>query len=432
MMTEFAIMVKKNFLINLLLAILLFFTTHLLFILLHFGTAPNLDDPVCRNPHFHHLCTDPIFEGHEFFHLFLIEDWNADDALERLQFFYHDLLSSSTEFQSFSLGRHQPLIIDDTELIPLTIDMNVIDLFGKNLKLSEGRLFVEEDFQQFKGYFPILLGHAFNEANDVGDVFSFSFFEVDIDVKVLGILDSDQSLDTHIEWMGSNLDNDIIFPLVANRTNFSLDDDEFFLWYGIYSQLASRFIIVENTPDAIDYVINFIHSSVMETDMTYTLTGMGANIWETIETRNLVRHQRIIIMFLFSSVAALMTIIITILVSIKYQLREKTYFTLMLMGCPKYKLAVNIISETILFFLIAYIWIHDYLIFDQRVFPMGRSILNFPDWEFYPGSPRLSIYRQVWTQNNAMSIVTLFVILLCLTSMVYPIIKLKKLYKNGR
>ena len=434
MVREFLISLRKNFIINSFLIILTILSIHLLFLLGYFGTVLDIASPL----------SPPPLDGYEIFQIQLereVDENNvvideSDDLLERLQIFYYDFLLTNDAFDYFAFGMGQPLEIGDHLIKVENLNLNAFHVFARNFEFVDGDNFNENDFTNFRGYFPILLGYNFNEVNNVGDVFIADYFSTPIELKVIGILDQNQSFhhpdfeDSH--WLLNNpLDNYILLPFISHR-NKNLTEEEWWLWYGIYSTLTSGFLLVENTPQEINRAINLVHSAAAEIQLPYRLTGAANRMAETIEIQNLVRHQREIMLILFLNISIILFVIILIFMGIKYRMREKTYYTLMLTGQSKWKISLSIFLETALMFGIGFIVTHEYLVFDSGLL-WTRAIFTSPATLTNPDYfTRWWMYQSVWIDTPALWYIAIFNLILCLVSIIYPSIKLKLLYKRGR
>lgn len=425
---------RNNLIINVLLGVLSYFTIYLLFVLLFHGTAPNIADSNCRVIEFERFCQPSAIEDHEVFQVILDSDWmnrnESNISLEKFQFFYYDILHGTDAFTAFSFGMGQPLFVGGASIAVEKFDRNAFELFGTELEILAGRNFIIEDFVVFNGYFPILLGYEFYEHNEVGDRFTALYFGLEQTFEVIGILAP------HQFQGGSNsprlLDIVLVMPFVSRRY-FSEDPQELSFWEEIYRNLAYSLILVENTPDAIDTAINILNAGSEEIGIPYFLTSMGEHIPQTIEVRNLVRHQREVMMILFANIAFIMSVVIMILMSIKYRMREKTYNTLMLNGVSKWKLLTPIILETVLIFSIVFLIVNEYLVFDSG-FLSRRELLTDQQLIQFLGensNVRWFVYRFTWSENHTMLYLLLYTVVLCMISLIFPVIKLKKLYKKG-
>jgi len=303
-------------------------------------------------------------------------------------------------------------------------------MFGKELDVAEGNNFIVENFESFTSYFPILLGYRFINYNNVGDVFSGVYHGVTIDFKVIGILAPNQS--KGIGYLARHLDNSVVMPFVSHRYTELNDQEETRFWTSIYSQKTSSLMIVVNTPYFIDRAINEVHAGAHEAGFgsSYTLTSVMPHIWQMIETRNLVRHQQETMKTLFASIGIIMLIIINVLGSVKFRIREENYFCLMVTGYHKWKIIVANILEIVIIFGMTYFFIHDYLIFYSGFLEQRRGFRNLNVGSHHEVT-RWWIYRFHWNNNNTLSYVTLYVIILCICALIYPIFKITKLYKKG-
>lgn len=432
MIREFWIMLRKNAIINLLLAFLTFSTFYLLFVLLHFGIIPNLG---------HHSVHSVLDETVT---LNLSLSIRSDIPLERLQSFYYDVLLFSDEFIPYSLGFGQPIRIGGTELQVEKFDYNAFNLFGSEFELLEGRNFIEADFREFQGYFPIVLGYQYHSANEVGDAFTAEYFGLEIEFKVIGILAQNQTFANdkgpYLLRYFEPVDHLIFVPSVSNRYVELKTQEEIRFWQGMYSVLARSNLLIEDDPSTIDYVLNHIYSGMAETGLDLQFDMQGERVFSSIETRNLIRHQFELIVMLFASVASIMCIIITILMSIKYRIREKAYSTLMLIGRAKWKTLVPIISETVLFFILIFMLLHEWLLFDSGYLfeRAGLSaianhwfiIQNYGNRSWW--GARRWFYNLAWSENASLLYLTIFIVILCLITLIYPVVNMNKLYKKGR
>jgi len=400
-------------------------TIYLLYLLFSFGIAPNLRT----------FFPTHNFDGYETSGINLqihYRDWEEDDTLlERLHFFYYDILLATDSLESVARGMGQPLHVGGIQFQVEKFDQNSFNWFGQELDILEGRNFVNEDFATFRGYFPVLLGHDFSGVNEIGDTFTGVYFGFYLEFEVIGILAENQVKSQ--EWLQRRLDATIVLPFVSHRY-IPEDANERQFWIEMYSILANSLLIIENTPDTIDYVINAINTGATEIRIPYTLGNIDLNVPETIEIRNLVRHQQEIMMFLFFSVAIVLFTIITIFMSIKYRVRERIYYTFMLNGKQKWKILLVIFAEVSLLFTGVYLIFYEYLAFHSGFF-WDTNILGYSNifFEEFNNLTRWNwFYRNIWNENNAMLYLLLYVILLCIVSMIYPILKINKLYKKGR
>ena len=432
MIKEFWILLKKNIVINILLGFLVFFVTHLLFLLLHFGIAPDLSM----------IALDQIFEGYELFQVipeFSFRDFEEDDEkLERLQFFYYDILLATDAFQIFSSNNNQPLIIGGQFFDVTALDLNAFNMFGVELEILRGRNFVEDDFRNFEGYFPVILGYDFSDTNQVGDVFVADYFFSSWEFEIIGILEPNQ---TRLHgWLSHDLDDQIILPYISNRAYLDNGAEREF-WMFIYFELISSLGKVSAYPDAMDKAINVVHAGANEARLAFTIAGVHDRDLELIEIRNLVRHQQETMIVLFVSISVIMFGIITIFMSIRYRIREKNYHTLMLIGIPKWKILVPILTEIIFAFIIIFIITHEWLMFrsgflssrqhfsELRRHPHIINLYGLNNW----WGTRRWIYRGEWQHGRGnLFYLALFIVILCIVSVIYPVMKLQKLYKNQK
>lgn len=431
MIREFLVTFRKNIIINGLLAVLAIITLQLLFSLLHFGTAPNLNE--------HGL--EPFIEEHEIFQVILPltpllnehrgnPDLNEEDFLEMLQSFYYDVLLASNTFTSFSHGLGQPVRVSGRELAVEKMDQNAFSLFGEELEVLEGRSFIPDDFENFVGYIPIILGYEFGYYNEIGDRFQGEYHGLEIEFKVIGILAPDQLISSGV--VARFLDDVLFLPYISDRDFERLNQEELRFWTAIYMDKMYSLLLVENSPPLIDLAINEIHAGahIIGFGDYLQLASVELQILETIETRNLVRHQQEIMMALFASIASVLFIIINILGIIKYRMREKAYYTLMLTGYPKWKSLLVSFIEIVIIFSVVFLIAHEYLMFDSGLL-LSRHALSPAIRARYPEFGRWWMYRHVWGRNNNMQHMLWYTIGLGLITMIYPIFKLTKLYKRG-
>jgi len=433
MIREFFVIIKKNTFINLLILVLTFFTLYLLFVLNYFGNSFEMN--IQHEP--------PLFEGYELFQTIpnregSFEGGGGDQEwLEKLQFLYYEILSSNDEFRYFSFGQGQPLRLGEHFLEVDNLSLTGFRLFGDYFELQDGRNFTEEDFSEFQGYFPIILGSDFREFNSVGDTFTAIYYDVPIELKIIGILRENQLFNSEI-FDGSHRlitnyfqNHHVILPFISYRNVEIQSEEELSLWTELYTALTHGFLVFEDNDEAIDRALNTIHAGTAERGIDYHITGAFNWFLDNIELINLVRHQQETMRVLFISVGVVISAILLILKSIIYRFHEKAYYTLMLSGVPKWKVLLPVVLETVFLYAFIFAITYEFLVFDSG-FIRNRSILTSPFAQANPWFNRWFMYREAWGQIPALGYVALFTILLCIICMSYPIIRIQRLYRKGR
>ena len=430
-MKEFFLLFKNNILLNILLGVLIFLTSRLMFILLNFGTLPP------PTPSF----LEPLFEGYESFQIIQNvskSQRNDEDFLERLKFFYYDVLNDNDHFSVFASSSSQPVRLGQDSFNTTMVDYNSFNLFGSDFEMIQGRNFVQDDFFNFNGYIPVILGYDFKNNNTAGDIFQAEFFDVIFDFKIIGILDTSQYWGTG--WIIRFLEGEIIVPFIHNMSPNELVDNKFLSQ--IYLQLINQFIVVKNNPHSIDAAINSIYAGARDASLRIGTTAMHERDFNNIEVRNMVRHQQEVIMTLFGSVTIILGATIVILVSVKFKSRKKEYQKMMMIGVPKSKIYIPFLSELFTTFTAIFIFMHEWLIFRSGFISCKNHLesLRFhPHITYLYGEnnwwgPRKWIYRQAWNPNYSPNFlyVMIFIVILFLISTILPLYKINGLYNNRK
>jgi len=408
---------KKRFFFYLTLSLLMFFSVQLLFILSNFATPPNISTVI------------DTFNFGNYQMASILLDLNPDErgSLERYQVFYYDYLRDSDYLTPIEFRTGRVMRVGNMHFEVIEINDNSFSLFGQELSIIEGRNFEKIDFEYHSGVFPILLGYDFYSHNNVGDVFFAEYNGKMVKVEIIGFLQKQESFNVDVASWSNELDSYIIFPQLSNRNEVLRNSDEYWFWVDRYG--GHVLVIIYNNSETIDGALNTVHTAAQEINARYHF--INDRIFQEIYVRNLVRHQSEIMVRLFTITSVVLFVIVILSLGVMFKLQEKIYYTVMLMGIEKRKLLLAISLELSAFFVIFFVVLNDILIFNGTLFPLGREMLTHPAWLQYEGWPRLNIYRQIWSRNNVMLYVLLFTILLWLISLVYPFVKINKLYRKG-
>ena len=303
------------------------------------------------------------------------------------------------------------------------------------MEFSEGEGFNDREFFGFDGYLPLILGSSFLGANRAGDVFTGRFGVWELDFQVVGILAAGQSLTGYSH--GHPLDHYILMPFPSFGEGLFDGDEEFWDW--IYDRMTRpSSLIIEDSPEMIRQAINLVHEAAGALGVNYTFAGAAGTLRNEIELRNLVRGHQEAVFGLLAAVSAIMFTVLVILKSIAYKLRERDYFILMTTGFSKAKLAVIVWLESLLVFLPAFIVFQELLFFQSGLY-WSYSILRSLTQTH--GLGRRWIYRMMWQGIEGLAHAQTapalwaaagFTLVLFFVSGIYPIYKLRKLYRQGR
>ena len=410
--------VKIGIIFNLLLLILVGLYLNISFVLLDAGLEPRTL-----------MFNESPIEGMEFFSLSV--QGNSENHgrlnLAHMQDFYYETLQSTSDFLTYSLGRGQPLRLGAVELVVEKLDLNAFNLFGQEFELLAGRNFEIDDFLDFKGRFPIILGYAFNEANNIGDVFVAEYFFTQWEFEVIGILESNQrfsNVTPEHHLSARRLDNYVLVPFVSVRYIQNLENIVF--WTSIYEVLIQARILVEPNENLIDYMMNTIYAGLHHAGLEMDVRTDTGNLFSSLEILNLIRFHQLLIFSFFVILTCFLVLILIVFSKIKIKIFEKHVKVMAMLGEPIWKIKLNIVSENLILFALLFIILHEYWMWDSGLLSW-RGLLTQPS-----APSRWQIYELMWENSRALSYTSILLILVYLVFTVIPIILLKRYYRGRK
>jgi len=398
---------------------------NLSFILLNFGLAPITPIMSGQSP----------IDGTEVFDLWVEANDNSNNmSLSTMQEFYYDFLHGSPYFYSFAMGRDQPLIVGGTELSVEKFDWNAFELFGSEFEIQSGRNFVYNDFGNFSGYFPIILGNAFSEHNEVGDIFLAEYFFNQWDFKVVGILEPNQYFANN---MGPDdfrfltpLDYNIFIPFISNRN--PINQRELAFWFSMYELMIQSTILVESNQITIDHMLNTIHTGLQHTNMEIRVETITGGVFSSIEIQNLVRAQQELMIVFLGSLTLIFLLIFGILCNVKIRRIQQNLKSLMIVGYKRWKIYSVFLSEGVILFSLLFILMHEYWMWDSGFLMRDSSLLTSRIWLNSPQRETIwRFYLIFWKHSRALKYAAFLLFGTFMYNLIFPILATIKLY-HGR
>lgn len=243
---------------------------------------------------------------------------------------------------------------------------------GMNLKLTEGRWFTEEDYNNLKDveYFPVIMGSEYKGKFNLGDIFYYNDGEGEDKAVVVGFLDSNQIVEAY-GMVQEDFDNSILAPLSLDFPRTNIDED-------MLNRMRVRMLgegILYSPDDSLD-VQKYINQLTSKYGY-YTIEASPVDGTAFSETKSLSERNILLIGIL----ALLTTIICTIsLGGILYNRTlddRRTFCIFMSAGIPVWKINLSLIIEMVFWIIlsiapIVLISMHE---FDAVLIPVWQIVL---------------------------------------------------------
>jgi len=364
-------------------------------LLAEFSVAP------VNNSQFLEIRVDEFFGG-EAFQLGYEEGWNAGKLPFEGNYFYQIKAVTLNQFA--------------WELLPVEI--------------ASGRGFQDEDFGVISETIPIVLGYQYMNYYNIGDLIAAYYAAIDLEFEVIGFLAENQVI--FLDTSDYFVDFYILIPFVTFGEAQTAEERDFQGFYYTMKAL-NTYIFVEDTPESINHMYNVIHVSSEELDFSYFFSLMDHTIIRHHELNNLIHHHTEVVQVLLYSSMVLLAAIIVILTRIKYNNQRKLYAIYMMMGISRYKqIAMIVLLNAVVFALIIFSVLY-YAVFYSDIILVGEQLIFFAEH----GISRWSVFWEYITfdifgfHHVSLQRTALFGILLFLISIIYPVLKINKLY-GGR
>lgn len=437
---------------NLLLATLSFLSLSLLFVLLFFTVQSRGQI----------MQMDTVFEDTQVFNLIDNRGYDNDfmwqeNALERLKEFYYDTLIVSDNFLAASIipqfleidadefrgeesfqhgyehGFHAGVLSDGQGNRFYQINSVQINQIGWELfpvEVAVGRGFEDADFEErlVGGTVPIILGSNYAGYYEIGDIITADYLFLAFDFEVVGILAENQR--TFQFTADYFLDNYMIIPhfsLGEPQSNAERESQT-----SIYRNKALwTFLFVDDTPEAIDYMKNTIHTAATELGIPYDFNSMDEAFIRYRELSNLINHNLTVINTLFIGSALLIGLIIFIFTKMKYNRRKNVYYTQFLLGIPMSKQMKAVILENLIIYISVIALALYYAVFYSGLILTAENIMFMEQ----NNASRLYVFwhtlmNDIFDRHITLYQTALYGGILFIISSVYPMIKIKFLYTN--
>lgn len=395
MVKELLFSLRKDFLINGVISLLVGASFVLLSVILLFGRQVNE----------HFSAIENVFEGIEIFQITddvdVFELWDEPDALERVRALYHHL-NHATEFTYITVGG-QPLSIPATEFrgdirfkelffdgessiyIPgegdfhaiksLQMNQNAFTLVEKGIRY--GRLFEPKDFEGHSQSIPVILGGNYAGIYEIGDI----IHSRDQSFEVIGILEINQTtFNYHPTFF---LDDYIIVPNIRNIPWETPDDKNMLIFR--YLQRLYGFILVDKSSEAFHTMADRVGalSSIYEIPLRFW--NMDDAVGNYNEIRILTHHQSENIHRLFFISSILICLLLVIISIIRFNVRRRLFLIHKTLGIPKWKQLWVVMVENCLSMMIGLMGGLYYLLFHTTLLVDLQLLLEWRQQLLYVG-----------------------------------------------
>jgi len=444
MIRHFVSMFKKNFIINTLSMVLIYFGVYFLFLLLHYGThfdamneeviLPEIREAIGERYIFELQPRAPM--GRTPFAFSFREFGENVLTLEEFQNLYLAVKENSN-IELLTFEQNATIRIGEYHFRSLLFGKEYFHYFIENLQLELGRMFTTDDFGIFyPNTVPVILGYDFMETNQLGDRFNASYNGVEFSFEIIGFLSSGQdSFEGFISLVP--LDDRILMPFPLFLESMTEEFDHF-LKSQYFSKIFWTPILTQNNMMVVDEVSNFFNFIFTPYDLDYLFVGVNSNLTLSShnETRVLVTHQRVMIFSLFFASFFVMIFLLTIFNILKFSRSIKVYSILSLLGIKKTTLYGSLFFENLILYLTPTVFLIYIVFFTSRGVYWNQSIAdNFLTGRIFARTwfqSRTFLARTIFEVHTASRFIPVYALLLFLLSNLYPMIRLARVYKKGR
>ncbi|MCL1990932.1 MAG: hypothetical protein FWG67_08600 [Defluviitaleaceae bacterium] len=454
---------RKNGVLQLLIAVFTFFSLIFLITLLRFSRHHDqlLNDISERNEFFENVQVFHLTDGHGgFFYGAEVHEepiFLQADGLERMKEFHYNLRLSN-EFYVASAHTGMFLEIDASQFLggeafhfgyewgltgPLAdgrgnyfyqIKAASLDYAAWNLssmEMKHGRAFQAEDFSLFSGRIPIILGYQYANYYEIGDLITMYFLAFQFDFEVIGILAENQRLFNEVT--GTYLDYSILKPLISFGNPLNEEERRFqSIYYN--NKSLSAYIFVDDTPEAVNQMHNIIYTAAAHLNIPYSFSMTDHTFVLHGEMVNLIHHHTGVIHRLLINSILLIALIILFLSTIKYHRQKSVYQVHALLGISKSKQWLALLLENLIFNgLTVFIALY-YSVFYSGIMYTSyqRAFFSTYDISRWPIFWEAVIFDSFSFYHLSLQPALSYSLFLLLVSIIYPTIKIHQLYKGVR
>ena len=433
---ELVLALRRNFWLNFLSGLLIFFSLILIFVLTFYShtnriTSGYVGEEVTEGFQMKAITQDmmrraegDLIEGLQNFYDEMSRSEVFDTFIYSHQFL--ELQEESFKAESLSLRyRWEVDWMDPTLVSAMIVNSAYLEAFP--LSLQEGRAFSESDVQGYRGIYPVVAGYGFMRYYQLGEIMEGELFNRDFQFEIIGFLSQNhQGPDFH--WY-ETFDEFLILPFIDFRNTSGQEIERNFIT-DYYINLVHPWIRMEDTRLALDYAINEVESISNYTGVPMMFIDANRTLIRNTLTRNVIAmHLDALTSFLIF-ICVLISMVFYYFAKVKYLRKKDIYRTLSLLGIPKGKQIALILLENAAFiFPFIFLSLY-YLIFGSELIVLWSlvshysrwgviSTVLFNTWEWYLPDTHL-----IWN-------VLLYGFLFFIIQNIYPVWKITRVYKGG-
>lgn len=214
-----------------------------------------------------------------------------------------------------------------------------------NLTVSEGRGFVEEDFENKDDVLPILIGSKYAEYFNVGDCIPVLYYQKEITLRVVGMLDEN----SFVYFNGDPefyLDEYFVLPYINYTEPESGFEEEF--QKIVYFAMINGYILTENSDAASNDMMAELESISQKTGFyNYLFIGSNPNFQPYRGLINVMNSNYALVKAFFGFSFFLNTITISLMLYFEQKKRLPSLAVHYLNGAAVSAIVKNIICETL-------------------------------------------------------------------------------------